>query len=41
MVRICNAVARQRPADTVTLIFLAFLLFLTGIFYEFLPTGAF
>jgi len=41
MVRICNAVARQRPADTVTLLFLAFLLFLTGIFYEFLPRGAF
>ena len=41
MVRICNAVAKQRPADSVTLLFLAFLLFLSGIFYDSLPRGPF
>jgi membrane-associated phospholipid phosphatase len=41
MVRPCSGVYRQRPADTVTILFLVFLLVLTGIYYDFLPKGLF
>jgi membrane-associated phospholipid phosphatase len=41
MVKQCSAVSRYRPADTVTLLFLVFLLVLTGFFYDSLPKGTF
>jgi len=40
-VGLSNVVSRQRPADTVTILFLLFLLILTGIFYDFLPKQPF
>jgi len=40
-VGLSNAVSRQRPADTVTILFLLFLLILTVIFYDSLPKQPF
>jgi membrane-associated phospholipid phosphatase len=41
MVTPYNCGYHQRPADTVTILFLVFLLLLTGIFYQALPKGPF
>jgi membrane-associated phospholipid phosphatase len=41
MVSTCSALCRQRPADTVTILFLVFLLVLTGMYYDYLPKGLF
>lgn len=39
--RLWDGIFLGRPADTVTILFLAFLLVLTGIFYDSLPKGSF
>jgi membrane-associated phospholipid phosphatase len=41
MVSPFSAIYRQRPADTLTILFLVFLLVLTGTYYDYLPKGLF